>query len=217
MSRANPDPPDTPIDSPEKFAEAFDVSRETLAALQVYEDLLRRWQRVKNLVAPDSLTNIWHRHFADSAQLLALAPDARVWLDLGTGAGFPGLVLAIMLESDSAAKVHLVEANGRKCAFLRDVARRTGAGVEIHNSRIESLGNERTLAGIDVVTARALAPLDRLMEYVGPYLLAGATGLFLKGRETGVAPTYPGATIRRHPSITDREAAIIEVVGSQTH
>src|SRR5262245_36477213 len=124
---------------PTQFAATFHVSRETLAHLASYEGLLRQWQSAVNLVAPSTLDAIWHRHFADSAQLVALAPAARAWVDLGSGAGFPGLVVALLLADDEGpavaalpehpgpqaklARVTLIESNARKCAFLREVVR----------------------------------------------------------------------------------------------
>ena len=116
------------IKDADDFARRFDVSRETIDKLLAYEALLRQWQKTINLVAPSTLDSIWSRHFADSAQLLAIAaPDAKRWIDLGSGAGFPGLVLAIMLAGRDGAKVTLVESDTRKAAFLGEVARRTGA------------------------------------------------------------------------------------------
>ena len=134
-------PPPIPIGGQDDFAAAFNVSRETIARLETYEALLRQWQKAVNLVAPSTLDAIWHRHFADSAQLLPLAPGARTWVDLGSGAGFPGLVVAILLadrvthphprplpaEGEGAAApthVTLIESNARKCAFLREVVRK---------------------------------------------------------------------------------------------
>ncbi len=193
------------------FARHFNVSRETLADLELYAALLARWQKVKNLVAPGTLDDVWQRHFADSAQLLALAPDARVWLDLGTGAGFPGLVVAIMRKSDSQTMVHLVESNARKCAFLRDVARQTGAAVEIHNRRIESLSRARSLAEVEIVTARALTPLPQLLKFVEPFVERGARALLFQGARAGVPEARPGFRFRFFPSITEAEAGIIEV------
>ena len=157
----------------------FCVPRETQDRLQAYVDELRRWQRIKNLVGPGTLDQVWTRHVADSLQLLDLAPEARRWLDLGSGAGLPGLPLAI---AGGGVHVHLVESNARKCAFLRHAARVCRAPVTVHEGRIEAL-----IAGfageVDVVTARALAPLDQLIAWAAPLLQTGTTGLFPKGRE----------------------------------
>ncbi|MFA5899207.1 MAG: 16S rRNA (guanine(527)-N(7))-methyltransferase RsmG [Hyphomicrobium sp.] len=170
--------------SPEDFARLFGVSRETIEKLLAYEALLRQWQKTINLVAPSTLESIWSRHFTDSAQLLGLAPaDAKRWLDLGSGAGFPGLVLAIMLASREGAKVTLVESDSRKAAFLAEVGRRTGAPVDIRPERIEKTATQSKLGAVDVITARALAPLPRLLELAAPVFSPQTLGLFLKGRE----------------------------------
>ncbi|MBZ0216180.1 MAG: 16S rRNA (guanine(527)-N(7))-methyltransferase RsmG [Fimbriimonadaceae bacterium] len=169
------------IDGPAAFRRMFDVSRETLDALERYESVLRKWQKAHNLVAPGSLDHIWHRHFADSAQLLALAPQARIWLDLGAGAGFPGMVLAIMAGRESGKMFHLVESVGRKCAFLETVKRETRAPVQIHNMRIEAYSNAD--AWPDIVTARALAPLERLFELSCPHMGPETRLILPKGQD----------------------------------
>ncbi|MDX2157820.1 MAG: 16S rRNA (guanine(527)-N(7))-methyltransferase RsmG [Hyphomicrobiaceae bacterium] len=173
----------------EDFAAAFPVSRDTLARLEVYATTLALWQKRINLVAPATLNDVWHRHIADSAQLLKLAPaDARTWIDLGSGAGFPGLVVAILLADDPARelRVTLVESDQRKCAFLAEVVRKAGLGpglsVDILCARIEAAATRARLATGDVVSARALAPLGRLLELASPLLGSGSTGLFPKGR-----------------------------------
>src|SRR5690606_37210828 len=142
---------------------------------EIYVDLLRRWQDVKNLVGPRTLDQIWTRHIADSAQLLRLAPDARRWIDIGSGAGFPGLVLAILMREEPDREVHLVESNSRKCAFLRAVSRETGARAQVHAGRIQDVLPR--LGGADVLTARALAPLPELLTLGKDLLRTGALGL----------------------------------------
>jgi 16S rRNA (guanine527-N7)-methyltransferase len=184
------------IRGPADFAAAFGVSRETLARLETYEKLLRQWQKAVNLVAPSTLDAVWHRHFADSAQLLGLAPaPLRSWIDLGSGAGFPGLVVAILLadagvgdvsretSGGSAPRITLIESDTRKCAFLREVVRQTGVVVDILSTRIESPATRSKLQPPDVVSARALAPLDRLLNLAAPLSSLRTVGLFLKGRE----------------------------------
>jgi 16S rRNA (guanine527-N7)-methyltransferase len=179
------------ISDPEDFAAAFDVSRETIERLATYERLLLQWQKAVNLVAPSTLGQVWHRHFADSAQLLALAPRARTWVDLGSGAGFPGLVVAVLLADNARSnvppRVTLIESNARKCAFLREVVRQTGIAslvpVDILSIRIESVATQASLQAPDVVSARALAPLDRLFALAAPLFSPGTVGLFLKGRD----------------------------------
>ncbi len=174
------------IRDPEQFTEIFAVSRETLDRLVLYEALIRRWQKAVNLVARGTLDDIWHRHFADSAQLLALAPrGAHTWLDLGAGGGFPGLVLAILLFERGEARVTLVEIDARKAAFLREVARQTRvrAAVEILSARIENPATQAKVGTADVVVARALAPLRRLLGLAAPFFAPDSVGLFLEGRE----------------------------------
>ena len=190
-----------------------DVSRETAAALDIYVEQLRRWQTVKNLVGPATLDEVWHRHVADALQLLALAPDARTWVDLGSGAGIPGLVLAITGRVRSGFHVSMVEANARKCAFLTETARLTGAPVTIRNARIEAVIGE--LMGADIVCARALAPLSQLLAWTEPLLTTGTTGLFPKGRDAAAELTEADRewTFARDliPSRTDSQARIVRV------
>lgn len=204
------------IDTPEAFARAFAVSRETVEKLRVYEALLRKWRKAVNLVSPATLDDIWRRHFADSAQLVPLAGDeSRIWLDLGAGAGFPGMVVAILLANRPGCAIHLVESNMRKCAFLRDVSRATGAAVEIHDTRIESLARADTVLRPGIVTARALAPLDRLLGQAAPFFGPQCRGLFLKGRtaegEIEAARRQFAFEARLHPSRTDRDARVVEI------
>ncbi len=172
------------ISGPGEFQEAFNVSRETVERLETYESLLFKWQKAQNLVAPNTLSEVWHRHFADSAQLLKHLNEAKIIVDMGAGGGFPGLVLGILLMEVPGSCVHLVESNSRKCSFLKDVARQTGAHVEIHNCRIEVFAIESTISSIDVVTARALKPLNTLLTFGQALFEKGATGLFLKGKGT---------------------------------
>jgi len=197
----------------EAFAARFAVSRETIGKLLAYDSLLRQWQKTINLVAPSTLDDTWGRHFADSAQLLALAPaGAKRWLDLGSGAGFPGLVLAILLAARGGATMTLIESDSRKAAFLREVARKTGAPVDILCGRIE---NSATQTKVDVITARALAPLPRLLDLAAPYFSDDTVGLFLKGREAqaeiDAALKRWDFTVALHPSLTDSEGRVVEV------
>ncbi len=167
-------------DDPEAALAGFDVSRETRERLAVLVAELRRWQRAKNLIGPGTLDAIWSRHVADSIQLFDLAPNSKAWLDLGSGAGFPGLVIAIMLHGREGAQVHCVESNGRKCSFIRHAARMTEAPVKVHNARIED-AMQSFVGKVDVLTARALAPLPRLLDLTAPLLTTGVPGLFPKG------------------------------------
>jgi 16S rRNA (guanine527-N7)-methyltransferase len=189
------------------------VSRETGERLDLLVAELRRWQGIKNLVGPGTLDAVWTRHIADSLQLLDLAPEARAWVDLGSGAGFPGLVIGIAALAREGMRVDLVESNGRKCAFLRHVARLTGAPVTAHQARLEDVIGRFT--GADVVTARALAPLSRLLAWAAPLLTTGTTGLFPKGREVDAELTEAAKSWRFDaelvPSRTDSAARIVRI------
>jgi 16S rRNA (guanine527-N7)-methyltransferase len=161
-----------------EFQAAWGASDAQMADLSAFLDLLTEWNEKMNLVGPSALAEFWPRHVWDSAQLLRLAPEARVWADLGAGAGFPGLVLAILLKQTPGVMVHLVESMAKRCRFLSEVAQKLALPVHIHNARAEDLGIR-----VDIVTARACAPLPRLLGYAEPYLKRGATGLFLKGQD----------------------------------
>ena len=169
---------DLPPLTPAAFQAATGCGDARLADMQAYLALLTEWNSKMNLVGPSALAEFWPRHAFDSAQLLRLAPEAKVWADLGAGAGFPGLVLAILLKDEPGAKLHLVESMAKRCRFLSEVAAQLALPVEIHNARAEDLGIR-----VDIVTARACAPLPRLLGYAEPYLRKGATGLFLKGQD----------------------------------
>lgn len=159
----------------------FPVSRETLGRLETHKRLLADWSERMNLVGPRELELYWSRHALDSAQLIPLAPAAKAWVDLGSGAGFPGIVLACFLSEREGASVHLVESTGKKCAFLQAVIDVAGLPARVFNTRIEAFGAGPTR--YDVVTARALAPLNRLIPYAKPILDRGAQGLFHKGAD----------------------------------
>jgi 16S rRNA (guanine527-N7)-methyltransferase len=158
------------------------VSRETEARLDRFVDLLEQWQAKTNLVAPSTLPQVWTRHIGDSLQLLNLAPAAKIWLDLGSGGGFPGIVLACALAEVNEARVHLVERNAKKAAFLREALRITEAPGIVHLADIED-SVERIVGSIDCVTARAVAPLHRLLGFVEPLVRKGTKALFLKGQD----------------------------------
>ncbi|HLI10195.1 MAG TPA: 16S rRNA (guanine(527)-N(7))-methyltransferase RsmG [Alphaproteobacteria bacterium] len=186
--------------TPAQFAAAANVSRETQRRLEAYAELLLRWQRAVNLVANSTIPDLWRRHMLDSAQLVFYLPTTPCRLaDLGSGAGFPGLVLAIL----GVGEVHLVESDGRKCAFLREALRVTGTAAFVHEERIESV----RLTGCDVVTARGLASLEVLVGYARPFLKSSGIGLFLKGRrlEEELTPNLKGGNMRleRFPSVTE--------------
>jgi 16S rRNA (guanine527-N7)-methyltransferase len=203
------------IASAADFARAFSVSHETVEKLELYERLLIQWQKAVNLVAPATIPQIWQRHFADSAQLLALAPDAKIWVDLGSGGGFPALVIAIMLANQGDCFVHLIESNARKAAFLSEVVRQTGAPARVHNARIADAAASGAVPAADVITARALAPLDTLLELALPFFSNASAGLFLKGREaqSEIADARKRWVfeVKIHPSISDAQGRILEV------
>ena len=160
------------------FQKQTGVSRETMARLQAYVELLAAWNRRINLVGPRTLGDIWRRHILDSAQLFPLLPPkARVLLDIGSGAGLPGLILAIL----GGREVHLVEADQRKCVFLREAARITGTPVHLHPQRLETIPP----FAADVVTARAFAPLVDLLDQAEPFIATHSILLALKGRTVG--------------------------------
>jgi 16S rRNA (guanine527-N7)-methyltransferase len=158
------------------------VSRETEKRLEAFVECLLQRQQTLNLIADSTIPEVWTRHVADSLQLLSLAPEALIWADLGSGGGFPGLPLACALAQRNGAQVHLVESIRKKCAFLNEAARATRAPAVVHCERIEDFA--RTFRGaLDVVTARALAPMPILLDYVRPFLKTGAKALLLKGQD----------------------------------
>ena len=190
------------------FAARFDVSRETLAQFDRYADLLIDWQTRMNLVGPSTLPHVWERHFADSAQLLALAGPGKSWLDIGAGAGFPGLVLALL---DPSARFTLVESIAKKCRFLNEVAETLGLSdrVTIANQRVESLPREK----FDVITARALANLAQLFEWGLPHAGSGTRWILPKGIRVAEELEFAERRFvfghQLLPSLTDADARII--------
>lgn len=190
------------------------VSRETEERLALLVAELERWQAAKNLVSSATLGDVWTRHIADSLQLFSLASDKRNWLDLGSGGGFPGLVIGICLAETGAGQIDLVESNSRKCAFLRHAARVTGARVRVHPARIEDVA--ASFAGkVDVVTARALAALPQLLDWCEELLRTGTLGLFPKGQHLDAELTdsarYWKIQATTVSSVTDAAARILMV------
>jgi 16S rRNA (guanine527-N7)-methyltransferase len=196
------------------------VSRETLDRLDRFVATLLTWQQRINLIAPTTVRAIWTRHVADSLQLLQLAPSARVWLDLGSGGGFPGFALACALAERPGATVHLVESNGKKAAFLREAVRVTGAPAIVHQARIEQMGTKLDVP-VDVVTARALASLNELLVLAEPWMKRGAQALFPKGQDVGAelteASKYWNIEAVLAPSQTDLHARIVSVSRAERH
>ncbi len=169
------------MDDANTVAARFNVSRETIRKLSSYQDLLVRWQSKTNLVAPSTVREYWYRHVADSIQCCRIKPDTKIWADLGSGGGFPGMVIAAELSNIENSQVSLIESNAKKCAFLRAVAREIDVNVEIHNLRIE--GFISTDNAPEVVTARALTNLNSLLDYCELWISGKTIGLFHKGRE----------------------------------
>ncbi len=192
------------------------VSRETLARLDRFVAVLLEWQQRMNLIASSTEPKLWTRHIADSLQLLALAPQAQVWVDLGSGAGFPGVVIACALADMPGARVHLVERSTKKAAFLREAVLATGAPAEVHAVGLEDFVENLTVP-VDVVTARALAPLAALLTGTYPLLKTGTLGLFPKGQDVDAELTEAAKCwsiqLSLAPSLTDPKARIISITG----
>lgn len=211
--------------TPEQFAETYDVSRETLTKLMAYQALLGKWQKSVNLVGPNTLAHFWQRHAADSAQIMRYAPStsatpnaAKTWLDLGSGGGLPGLVLAIMLaEKNPAAHMHFIESDRKKAGFLRAVIADTGLTATVHHARIEAVAAAKppALAEIDVITARALAPLPDLLGLLVPFCNSSTVALVHKGRnwqeELTASEQYWKLNVTPQLSDTDAAARILEI------
>jgi 16S rRNA (guanine527-N7)-methyltransferase len=190
------------------------VSRETEARLDRYVALLLEWQAKTNLVAPSTLSNLWTRHISDSLQILSLAPSAKIWADLGSGGGFPGVALACVLAEIPGANVHLIERNAKKAAFLREALRVTSAHGTVH---LADIGDsvDRITGPVDCVTARALAPLHQLIGFAAPLVGKGAKALFLKGQDVEAelteATKYWKIEPQLHSSRTGGHGWIVEL------
>jgi 16S rRNA (guanine527-N7)-methyltransferase len=192
------------------------VSRETLERLDRFVAELLSWRQRFNLIAQSTVPIIWIRHIADSLQLLALAPQSKTWADFGSGAGFPGLVLACALADTPGATVHLIESNGKKVAFLREAAKVTGVPAIIHATRVVDFVDNQT-GGIEVVTARALAPLSELLSAAYPLVKTGTVALFPKGQHVEAELTEAtkcwNIKSSLEPSLTDPKARIVKITG----
>ncbi|WP_300518448.1 16S rRNA (guanine(527)-N(7))-methyltransferase RsmG [Aliiroseovarius sp.] len=194
------------------FLTQVDVSRETLARLDGYAGLLTKWNPAINLVAPSTLGQLWTRHFLDSAQVLEIAPEGRTWVDIGTGGGFPGLIVAILAaEKRPDLRVTCIESDLRKATFLRTVAREIGVKADVISKRIEQVDP----LGADILSARALAPLAQLLSYAERHLSPNGRALFLKGanhaaemQEALEKWTFRADT---YPSKTSSEAVILSL------
>lgn len=205
------------VPSPDDRARALaltPVSREIVDRLDSYVELLLRWQKTTQLVGENTIPTLWTRHIADSLQLLDLAPEAKVWADLGSGAGLPGLVIACALAGRPGARVHLIESQAKKAAFLREAVRALGLPAMVHAERIEAVVDALS-EPVQVVTARALSPLGQLLVYAHPLLKKGAKGLFLKGQDVDVelteAARYWNMQHSLAPSRTSPNSVIVVV------
>lgn len=197
---------------------AGDVSRETFDTLKRYEQEIRRWNAHINLVSPGSLDELWIRHITDSAQLAVLKPQASRWLDLGSGGGLPGIVLATMIRDRDGARVDLVESNRKKAAFLAQMGGLLGLPVRVHAQRIEDIWEAVEIP--QIITARALAPLPRLLELSAFWLERGATALFQKGRDYRLEIEQSSARwhfdLIQHRSRSEPDGIILEISGLRT-
>lgn len=187
---------------------ALGYGEDTHLRLAAYVDLLRKWQRAINLVGPGTMDELWRRHILDCGQLFALLPDPRAEIaDLGAGAGLPGAVLAIM----GAGRVTLIESDRRKAAFLAEVNRTLSLGMTVETRRVEEIQH----LSFDLITARALAPLARLLAYAQPLLKTGGQCLFLKGaageRELTEAEETWKMTVERFPSLSDPSGVVFQL------
>ena len=190
------------------------VSRETVARLDRFAALLLDWHGRMNLIAASTVPTLWTRHIADSLQLLAIAPQARKWADLGSGGGFPGLPIACALAEQNSAEVHLIESNKKKAAFLQEAVRVTGAPAVVHAERVADFA-QASRGELDAVTARALAPLPELLSIAYPLLKRGVLGLFPKGQDVEAELTQATKcwTIQASlvPSRTDPKSRVVVI------
>jgi 16S rRNA (guanine527-N7)-methyltransferase len=201
-------------DDPAEASPVIARDSELEKRLAIYVELLGKWKNATNLISESGFANVWKRHIADCMQLLAFAPDARRWVDLGSGAGFPGMVIAIQLAECPGAIIHCVESDKRKAAFLRQVARATGAPALVHVNRIE-LVDPKSLMPVDAVTARGLAALPQLIEFANVWLMSGAIGIFPCGRSAQGQAQKLGQAIKVnieiYPNKLDPSARIVRV------
>ena len=179
------------------------VSRETLVRLRQFEEILLVWQKKMNLVSRMTVQYAWERHIVDSLALRKYASDANTWVDIGSGGGFPGIPLAICSAGNRDFKMHLVERDHRKCAFLREASRITQAPALVHNEDIVDVLPK--LGNVDVFTSRAVAPVGEILSWVGASIRDGATGLFMKGREPDDSLTEPSISSMYMVEIFDNE------------
>jgi 16S rRNA (guanine527-N7)-methyltransferase len=191
------------------------VSRETQERLQHFADLFTKWAKAINLVAPSTMGDMWSRHISDSAQIFQISPRPQTWVDLGSGGGFPGIITAIFLAEQQGGWVHMVESNNKKAAFLRTALRETGARGEVHAIRIEDAA--AVIPACDAISARALADLDKLIEYAAPWMVGkeNTCAFFHKGRdyqrEIQKARGRWVFDLLEHNSAVEQDSVILEI------
>jgi len=189
------------------------VSRETFDRLKAFEAVFRKWAQRINLVAPSTLNEVWERHILDSAQVVKLGGDARKWLDIGSGGGFPGLIIGSMIGERPGATIDLVESNRKKTGFLQAVVGELGLPAKVHSKRIEDV--HAVIRSPEILSARALAPLPLLLELSAPWLQTGTTALFHKGRDYRQEIEDSAHQWRfdlvEHQSLTDAQGVILEI------
>jgi 16S rRNA (guanine527-N7)-methyltransferase len=194
------------------FAVAMGASGEVMHDLEAFRAILAEWNQRMNLVGPSALAQFWGRHAYDSAQLIRLAQHRRVWADLGAGAGFPGIVLAIMLKEVPGGRVHLIDSQSKRTRFLSEVVEQLSLPAIVHTGRAEEIDPPQ---GLEIVTARAFAPMTKLLQFAYPYLRPGVIGLFLKGRDvenelaTALQTWNFQGTL--HPSLSDPTGRIVQI------
>ena len=197
----------------EDFRALVNATDPQMADLEVYRAILTEWNERMNLVGPSAMPMFWLRHAWDSAQLRTIMPEASVWADVGAGAGFPGLVLAILMKQTPNAAVHLIESMAKRCRFLSHVIEQLGLPAKVHHARAETVA----LRHVEVVTARACAPMTRLLDLSWPLLRQGAPGLFLKGQGLGgelvEAKKVWSFQETVFPSRSDPSGAIVKIEG----
>lgn len=194
----------------------YGVSRETIERFMAYQAILTKWAPRINLVGASTLGSFWDRHILDSAQILRFArPEAKSWVDFGSGAGFPGLVIAALIQPNDGAQVTLIEASTKRCGFLREAARAMQVQVEIINDKLENV----MPFPVDIITARAFTALDRLLAYADPWQGSQTQALFPKGEEVSAeleqASTNWLFKSTIHPSVSDARGCIVEITECQ--
>ncbi|MBL4784564.1 MAG: 16S rRNA (guanine(527)-N(7))-methyltransferase RsmG [Cohaesibacteraceae bacterium] len=194
----------------------LNVSRETISIFECYIELLKKWQKVQNLVSNNTLHEVWDRHIADSMQTVLLYPDAKVWMDLGSGGGLPGIVLAILLKNNTESHVHMIESNLRKVAFLRTVIRELSLKATVHSDRADKVISDWKIRP-DAISARGFAAFSLICDLCEPLISKGSVGVFHKGKdfiqEFDKASLYWSLDLIQETSMIDKEGVMIILKG----